>query len=177
MKTVYIADDGKEFDNEFDCMDYEWKSKHTNLNTVGFYDMNSRIVDKIFTEEAYGATERVIVMTDAALKDLHAFADYTGFCAYKTITDIGEWVYSEKKIKFEKTDAKIEDLHIEILNKDNEICDNESSEQRLKRNLCVMNNTDNISELNLTYERTHEILTSIFDENYKRIRNNMRFKV
>ena len=24
MRTVYIADDGKEFDNEFECEHYEW---------------------------------------------------------------------------------------------------------------------------------------------------------
>ena len=39
MRTVYIADDGKEFDNEFDCEHHEWMLNHTNLKYIKIYDI------------------------------------------------------------------------------------------------------------------------------------------
>lgn len=41
MKTVYIADDGKEFDSEFDCLDYEKELEIKNKNLKSrFWDSN-----------------------------------------------------------------------------------------------------------------------------------------
>ena len=38
MRTIYIADDGKEFDNEFECEYYEWTLNHPNLKYIKIYD-------------------------------------------------------------------------------------------------------------------------------------------
>lgn len=39
MRTVYIADDGKEFDNELDCKEYEYGLNIKNNNII-FLDIN-----------------------------------------------------------------------------------------------------------------------------------------
>ena len=102
MKIIYIADDGKEFDNEFDCEDYEWKLNHPYLKDICFYDKDNNNLVDIFTDDAYGKTERVVVSSENALKDLQEFADYTGFCCYGDIVECGEWIFNEEKCTFIK---------------------------------------------------------------------------
>ena len=53
MRTVYIADDGKEFDDEWECKDYEWKLNHHHLNDVRFYDKDEMRLRDIFSEDTY----------------------------------------------------------------------------------------------------------------------------
>ena len=47
----------------------------------------------MFSEDTYFATEKIIVLTDESIKDLHELADYTGYCCYGDVTEIGEWVF------------------------------------------------------------------------------------
>ena len=50
MRTIYIADDGKEFDNEFDCEHHEWMLNHTNLKYIKIYDNRTgELFDDIMT--------------------------------------------------------------------------------------------------------------------------------
>lgn len=37
MRTIYIAVDNKEFDNEFECERYEWLLKHPHLKNIKCY--------------------------------------------------------------------------------------------------------------------------------------------
>lgn len=54
MRTVYIADDGKEFDNEFDCEHHEWMLNHPNLKYIKIYDNRTgELFDDIMTDDAY----------------------------------------------------------------------------------------------------------------------------
>ena len=94
MKVVYIADDGKEFDDEFDCINYEWKVNHPHLKDIGFYDEENNKLTDIFSEEVYCITETVVIPDEIALKELQEFADYTGFCCYKDINKCGEWIFN-----------------------------------------------------------------------------------
>jgi len=50
MRVVYIADDGKEFNDEWDCRDYEWKLNHPAINDICMYTDYCNIQSKSFLE-------------------------------------------------------------------------------------------------------------------------------
>lgn len=39
MRTIYVADDGSIFDDEYECKDYEWELDHPHLKDVSVYDV------------------------------------------------------------------------------------------------------------------------------------------
>ena len=102
MRIVYIADDGKEFDDEFDCLDYEWKISHPYLKDVRLYDEYNKELGNIFSEETYGIVERIIVPNENALKDFQELAIRTGFCCYEDVDECGEWAFDNDKEAFVK---------------------------------------------------------------------------
>ena len=69
MKVIYIADDGKEFDNEYDCESYEWKLNHTHLNEICFYDKDGNKLNDAYSENTYNNAERIIVPNENAVKE------------------------------------------------------------------------------------------------------------
>lgn len=100
MRIAYIADDGKEFDDEFECLDYEWGLYHSNLKDVHFYDKDDNELGDIYSEDTYSHTEKIITLTDDAVKDLQKLADYTGNLCYGDVTKKGTWVFDDKKCHF-----------------------------------------------------------------------------
>lgn len=102
MKVIYIADDGKEFDNEFDCQTYEWTLNHPHLKDICFYDKDNNTLDNILVQETYEITERIVVPNKDALNDLLELARYTGFCCYEDVIECGEWVFNHKRLTFVK---------------------------------------------------------------------------
>ena len=38
MRTVYIADDGKQFEDEYECEHHEFELKHPHLQTIEAYN-------------------------------------------------------------------------------------------------------------------------------------------
>ena len=102
MRVVYIADDGKEFNDEFECLDYEWILNHPYLKDIHFYDKDNNKLDDIFSQDVYCKTERVVVPNENAVKDFQDFADYTGFCCYKRIVERGEWIFDNESGMFVK---------------------------------------------------------------------------
>ena len=101
MRTIYVADDGTEFDDEISCMDYEWTLNHP-LNNICFYDEDDNVLTNIFSEDTYEKTERIVVLNKASLRSLHELAKYTGFCCYEDINECGEWVFNQIKCGFVK---------------------------------------------------------------------------
>lgn len=101
MKAIYISDDGKIFEDEWECKDYEWRLKHP-LTDIHFYDENNNELTDIFSEESYSKTEKVVVSNEKTLKELQEFADYIGFYCYYDIDECGEWVFDYKKEGFIK---------------------------------------------------------------------------
>ena len=95
MRTVYIADDGKEFDDEFECEDYEWLQNHPHLNDVKCYDKAGNLFDDIMAEDTYYYCQKIIVPTDECAKELSDLADHTGYCYYSHITESGIWEFEE----------------------------------------------------------------------------------
>lgn len=103
MKIIYIADDGSQFDNEFDCMDYEWRLAHPNLKYIDFYDKDNNKLNNVLSEETYTSTEKIVVFNANALKDLQELAEYTGFCCYEDINERGIWIFDDEKGRFIRT--------------------------------------------------------------------------
>ena len=102
MKVIYIADDGKEFDNAYDCESYEWELNHTHLNEIYFYDKDGNKLDDIYSENTYNNAEIIVVPNEDAVKELQELGRYTGYCCYEDITECGEWHFDYKKDTFVK---------------------------------------------------------------------------
>lgn len=98
MRTIYIADDGKEFTDEFDCEHYEWVLNHPHIKDIKCYDKDGNALEDLMEEDTYGDCHKLVVSTDEAVKELSDLANYTGFCEYKDITDTGIWIYEENGI-------------------------------------------------------------------------------
>lgn len=92
MKIIYIAEDGTQFDDEWDCKFHEWKMKHIHLNDIRFYDEKGQLLTSSpFDDIHYNKVEVVVVPNEEALQDLHTLVEYTGFIDYKNIDKIGTW--------------------------------------------------------------------------------------
>ena len=102
MRIVYIADDGKEFDNEFDCEHHEWMLNHPHLKDIKCYDKDGKQLEDIMTDEAYNYGDKVVVPTEFALKDLHDLATYSGYCYFNQITGVGIWLFNEDENTYER---------------------------------------------------------------------------
>ena len=103
MKVIYIANDGKEFDNKYDCENYEWELKHTHLNEICFYDKDGNKLYDAYSEDTYNNAERIVVPNENAAKELQELARYTGYCCYGDITECGEWHFDYKEDTFVKS--------------------------------------------------------------------------
>ena len=69
MRILYIADDGKEFEDEFECEHYEWMLNHPNLKYIKIYDNRTgELFDDIMTDDAYNYGDKVVIPTEFALK-------------------------------------------------------------------------------------------------------------
>ena len=93
MRTVYIADDGKEFGNEFECEHYEWMLNHPHLKDIKCYDKYGKQLEDIMSDDTYYFVKKIIVPTDECVKELVELVEYTGFCDYAYITEPGIWSY------------------------------------------------------------------------------------
>lgn len=99
MKVVYIANDGTEFDDEWDCEVYEAGIEHAGLLDIEFYDVNDQLyqIDKlsVFDEWVYNKAEKVVIPTQKAYDDFAWLTEETGWCEWEDITEPGIWVRHE----------------------------------------------------------------------------------
>lgn len=95
MRVVYIADDGKEFDDEWDCEHYEWLQKHQHLKEIKCYYKSGKLCEDIMADETYNYCDKVVVPTDECAKELCDLAHYAGYCYYSHITEKGTWIFEE----------------------------------------------------------------------------------
>lgn len=103
MKILYKSDDGMIFDNEFDCIDHEWRLKHDkSIRLIEFYDKEGNIIDDKLSENSYNTVQTIVVPTIEALNTLRQIAEYTGFCNYFDVEDIGKWQWDDKENKYMK---------------------------------------------------------------------------
>ena len=104
MKIIYESFDGKQFDDEFDCQDYEWKLNHEkSLKDLIFYDIDNKIIlDNKLSEDVYGKVMKIEVLSDYGVEAIKDIADYTGFCCYYAVDSTGIWTWNKENEKFEK---------------------------------------------------------------------------
>lgn len=94
MKVLYIADDGTQFDDEWDCRDYEFR-KDLDLDDIEMYDEDGNRLDPM-TEETYYTVMRIVIKTERAAEYLAKIENYTGFIAYADVKTPGVWVYDQE---------------------------------------------------------------------------------
>lgn len=104
MKIIYIAEDGKEFDDELECEHYEWLFNHPHINEIQCYGKGGVKLKDLLSEETYSLVMKIIVKSEEELKELHDLAIHTGFMCYRYITDIGTWVFDDKTEWFVKSE-------------------------------------------------------------------------
>lgn len=93
MRTVFIADDGTEFDDEWDCKDYEFR-KSLDFEGIEMYDKYGTRYDP-YSERGYNKVVKIIVKTERAVSDLNKIAKYTGFVLYEDVNSVGTWIFKE----------------------------------------------------------------------------------
>lgn len=100
MKTIYVADDGTQFYDKYECKDYEWvKNYAPPLDTdVEFYDKNNTLLLNKFSQNTYELTDKVIVKTKEGANALFQYTEYTGYYSFYDITGPGTWVWDKDNI-------------------------------------------------------------------------------
>ena len=109
-KTVYIAFDGKEFDNEYDCREYELNTK---LKDIGddllLYDKNGKKIEKIDNQLLAESIDYIVVKSEKAyeyfVEQMDCFGlnypDYynSPICSYYYDYDENEWINIEDRVQ------------------------------------------------------------------------------
>ena len=102
MRTLYIADDGKNFEDEYECRNYEFCISHPHLKTIELYDRHGKKLTNPLDEDTYFNFTKIIIHSEEELTDLYEAADYAGFSGYYDIKDVGTWIFDKDKEKFVK---------------------------------------------------------------------------
>jgi hypothetical protein len=96
MRVIYIADDGKEFDNEYNCKDYEWKLNREGMDEgLHMYDINGDELTDYLEASTYNQVMTITIDDEDALQYIKDVSKYTGFCEYDSIDKCGMWVYED----------------------------------------------------------------------------------
>ena len=109
-KTIYIAFDSKEFDNEYDCREYELNTK---LKDIGddllLYDKNGKKIEKIDNQLLAESIDYIVVKSEKAYEYFVEQMDYFGLnypdyynsliCSYCYDYDKNEWINIEDRVQ------------------------------------------------------------------------------
>ena len=109
-KTIYIAFDDKQFDNEYDCREYELNTK---LKDIGddllLYDKNGKIIEKIDNQLLAESIDYIVVKSEKAYEYFVEQMDYFGLnypdyynspiCSYCYDYDENEWINIEDRVQ------------------------------------------------------------------------------
>lgn len=112
MKVIYIADDGKEFDNYRECDKYEYLLNHPWLKTITFYNKYGEqtfIHEKEYNimwsdERFYNTVEHIVIHNENELVDFIDFVLKAGYISFQTIDSVGEWKMNYKTYNMEKVE-------------------------------------------------------------------------
>lgn len=136
MKTLYIADDGKQFEDEYECINYEFDILHPHLKTIELYNGNNEKLTDPLDEDTYSSFTKIIIHSEEELIDLYCAADYTGFTGYYDIKGVGTWVFDQDREKFVKYvnpafNRELSDKYVDELNEYTKEADHEYSDDTL----------------------------------------------
>ena len=109
-KTIYIAFNGKEFDDEGDCREYELNTK---LKDIGddllLYDKNGKKIEKIDNQLLAESIDYIVVKSEKAYEYFVEQMDYFGLnypdyynspiCSYYYDYDENEWINIEDRVQ------------------------------------------------------------------------------
>ena len=109
-KTIYVAFDGKEFDDESDCREYELNTK---LKDIGddllLYDKNGKKIEKIDNQLLAESIDYIVVKSEKAYEYFVEQMDYFGLnypdyynspiCSYCYDYDENEWINIEDRVQ------------------------------------------------------------------------------
>ena len=100
MKIFYQAEDGKIFDNEDECLEYEYKLKFPEIFNICFYDKDGLLYhineDNIFNDDYYFKAEKVNIYNKTDLIVFQKLARECGWCEFTDyITSPGTWIRKE----------------------------------------------------------------------------------
>lgn len=134
MKTLYIADDGKQFEDEYECINYEFDILHPHLKTIELYNGNNEKLTDPLDEDTYSSFTKIIIHSEEELIDLYCAADYAGFTGYYDIKGVGTWVFDqdrEKFVKYVTFNQELSDKYVDELNEYTKEDDHEYSDDTL----------------------------------------------
>lgn len=136
MKTIYIANDGKQFEDEYECKYHEFELKHPHLQTIEAYNKDGEKMTDLMDEDTYNNCEKIILHSEEELSDLQYAADYLGFYSYNDITEIGEWIFDYETEHFSKNKKstfvqELSDKYVGELNKYNTEADHEYADNAI----------------------------------------------
>lgn len=97
--TIYKANDGTQFDNEFDCELYEL-NKLIMENPLKIYGDHNKRLKNPASSSTWGDAKRVIINTEKELETMKAIQEWTGY--YYDINSIGTWKWSNIRETFIK---------------------------------------------------------------------------
>ena len=97
MQIIYRADDGREFDDEYECEAYENQQKIKDMNLQSrFFDENGRLIPM---EDIVYCVERAWYMEIATMEEARFLAEYAerevGIVLFEDKPQVGRFYYIE----------------------------------------------------------------------------------
>lgn len=104
MQIKYEAKDGKIFDNQFDCEEYELKLDHPFVKNIIFYNENNHPFyikfDNILDDLPYQNCFKLTIHNENEFQDFIFLSKYCGWCEfYDYINSPGTWIRYEDKAR------------------------------------------------------------------------------
>lgn len=151
MKTVYITDDGKQFEDEYECKNHGFCISHPHLKTIELYDRHGKKLTNPLDEDTYFNFTKIVVHSREELMDLYDAADYAGFSGYYDIKDVGTWIFDKDKERFVKYinptfNQELSDKYVKKLKQYTAECDHEYADEELIGLLVELGYTDVVEE-------------------------------
>ena len=94
MKIIYIADDGKQFDDQWECEWYEELQKHPHIYGIKFYENDLEFQIDHWKEDDdsyYNHADGILIHNERELEDLQWLADCCGWSEFQQIDSPGMW--------------------------------------------------------------------------------------
>ena len=121
IKTTYIAFDGKEFDDEDSCMEYEFQKKyHASLNAAHFYNRRGqeKSLDTVISNEA-NYIFMAYLPTEEAIETFKDLWKEEGLIGTNNVTKPGFYFYEDCMCEDEELWHLVDDFPEYIANQFN----------------------------------------------------------
>ena len=104
MKEIYIADDGRQFENKEECENYEYyELKIPLMKNIEFLDEDNKklsFIEREDDEQFFLDVEKIIIHSGEELNQFHIYARDCGFIGWQNIDAVGEWEWNKEHCDF-----------------------------------------------------------------------------